>query len=258
MLHAVACHPMKNARHFCSGHRSHPDRSVPGVAHESMGRRGAEEHSLADALVVRASDGAPKTDTNNASARAHASDATPVSGTVESTPKMAFFEDLRVAQEGLGSLGFWALQVYRFGHLRYRFQSRLVRYPLGAVHLVLAKLAEMFCGVTIGVSAQIGRRLTIEHSGAIVVHGNAVVGDDCIIRQGVTIGNQRMDRPFDAPRIGHRVNIGAGAKILGAVHVGDDADIGANAVVITDVPAGALAVGVPARIILRGPAHEAP
>ena len=94
---------------------------------------------------------------------------------------MAFLEDLRVAQEGILSLGFWALQVYRLGHLRYRFQSRLVRYPLGAVHLVLAKLAEMFCGVTIGVSAQIGRRLVIEHSGAIVVHGKAVIGDDCII-----------------------------------------------------------------------------
>ena len=169
---------------------------------------------------------------------------------------MTFFEDLRVAREGLASLGFWALQVYRLGHLRYRFQSRLVRYPLGALHMVLAKLAEIACGVTIGVSARIGRRLVIEHSGAIVVHGLAVIGDDCIIRQGVTIGNRRMDRPMDAPHLGHRVNIGAGAKILGAVRVGDDADIGANAVVITDVPAGALAVGVPARIILRGQAHD--
>ncbi|OYY52853.1 MAG: serine acetyltransferase [Polaromonas sp. 39-63-203] len=169
---------------------------------------------------------------------------------------MTFFEDLRVAREGLASLGFWALQVYRLGHLRYRFQSRLVRYPLGVLHLVLAKLAEMLCGVTIGVSARIGRRLVIEHSGAIVVHGLAVIGDDCIIRQGVTIGNRRMDRPLEAPQLGHRVNVGAGAKILGAVRVGDDADIGANAVVITDVPAGALAVGVPARIILRGQAHD--
>jgi len=168
---------------------------------------------------------------------------------------MAFFEDLRVAQEGALSLGFWALQVYRLGHLRYRFQSRLVRFPLAAVHLVLAKLAEMMCGVTIGVSARIGRRLVIEHSGAIVVHGHAVIGDDCTIRQGVTIGNRRLDRPLDAPHIGNRVNIGAGAKILGAVHIGDDAEIGANAVVITDVPAGALAVGVPARIILRGKSH---
>lgn len=164
---------------------------------------------------------------------------------------MTFVEDLRAAREGVLSLGFWALQVYRFGHLRYRFQSKLVRYPLGALHILLSKIAEMLCGVTIGVSAKIGRRLVIEHSGAIVVHGNAVLGDDCIIRQGVTIGNRYMDKPLDAPVIGHRVNIGAGAKILGAVHIGDDAEIGANAVVLKDVPAGAVAVGVPARIILR-------
>jgi serine O-acetyltransferase len=167
---------------------------------------------------------------------------------------MAFWEDLRAAREGVLSLGFWALQVYRLGHLRYRFQSKLVRYPLGALHVVLSKLAEMLCGVTIGVSAKIGRRLIIEHSGAIVVHGHAVLGDDCIIRQGVTIGNRYMNKPLEAPTIGHRVNIGAGAKILGAVHIGDDAEIGANAVVIKDVPAGAVAVGVPARIILREPA----
>ena len=164
---------------------------------------------------------------------------------------MTFVEDLRAAREGVLSLGFWALQVYRFGHLRYCFQSKLVRYPLGALHILLSKIAEMLCGVTIGVSAKIGRRLVIEHSGAIVVHGNAVLGDDCIIRQGVTIGNRYMDKPLDAPVIGHRVNIGAGAKILGAVHIGDDAEIGANAVVLKDVPAGAVAVGVPARIILR-------
>jgi serine O-acetyltransferase len=256
MLHAMARHSMKNAPHFRQSQRSHSHGSAPGATPESLSRRGADALWAADTSVVHASDDALKTDTHNACGQAHASDALAGAGTGESARSMAFFEDLRVAQEGLGSLGFWALQVYRFGHLRYRFQSRLVRYPLGAVHMVLAKLAEMFCGVTIGVSARIGRRLIIEHSGAIVVHGNAVIGDDCIIRQGVTIGNQRMDRPFDAPRIGHRVNIGAGAKILGAVQVGDDVDIGANAVVITDVPAGALAVGVPAQIILRGPAHE--
>jgi serine O-acetyltransferase len=164
---------------------------------------------------------------------------------------MSFFDDLRATREGVLSLGFWALQVYRLGHLRYRFQSKLVRYPLAAVHIVLSKLAEMFCGVTIGVSAKIGRRLVIEHSGAIVIHGEAILGDDCIIRQGVTIGNRYMDKPMEAPVIGNRVNIGAGAKILGAVSIGDDAEVGANAVVLKDVPAGAAAVGVPARIILR-------
>lgn len=171
---------------------------------------------------------------------------------------MIFFEDLRAAREGIFSLGFWALQVYRLGHLRYRFHSKLVRYPLGVLHAVLAKLAEIFCGVTIGVAAQIGRRLIIEHSGAIVIHGHAVIGDDCIIRQGVTIGNRRINQPLEAPHIGSRVNIGAGAKILGAVRIGNDAEIGANAVVLCDVPAGCLAVGVPARIIFRNKPHEMP
>ncbi len=164
---------------------------------------------------------------------------------------MNFIEDLRVAPEGLLSLGFWALQVYRFGHLRYGFNNRAVRVILGVAHIVLAKLAEMLCGATISVSARIGKRLTIEHSGAIVIHGNSKIGDDCIVRQGVTIGNRRLDAPFDAPRIGNRVNIGAGAKILGAVTVGDDVEIGANAVVLQDVPPNSIAVGVPARVIAR-------
>jgi serine O-acetyltransferase len=163
---------------------------------------------------------------------------------------MSFFEDLCVAREGMLSLGFWALQVYRLGHLRYRFQSKLVRYPLGALHLVSTKLAEMFCNVTIGVSAKIGHRFVIEHTGGIVVHGQAVLADDCIIRQGVTIGIKRLEKPIDAPHTGNPVSIGAGANILGAVHIGDDVEIGANAVVITNVPSAAIAVGVPARIIL--------
>lgn len=163
---------------------------------------------------------------------------------------MTFFEDLKVAREGLLSLGFWALQVYRFGHLRYRFTTKLVRYPIALLHLMLSKIAEIICGVTIGVSANIGKRLIIEHSGAIVIHGNSVIGDDCIIRQGVTIGNKRMDDPFGAPNIGDRVNVGAGAKILGRIFIGSDVEIGANAVVIQDVPSGAIAVGVPARVIM--------
>ena len=168
----------------------------------------------------------------------------------------AFFQDLKVAQEGLLSLGFWALQIYRFGHLRYKFKSKLIRWPLAIVHIILAKLGEILFGITIGVSAKIGERLIIEHSGAIVVHGNASLGDDCIIRQGVTIGNRHLDAPLEAPHIGHRVNIGAGAKILGGITIGDDAVIGANAVVIKDVPAGAIAVGVPAKILQPNPKPE--
>lgn len=171
---------------------------------------------------------------------------------------MSFFEDLKVAREGLLSLGFWALQAYRFGHLRYRFSSRWIRIPLGVIHIVLAKLAEIICGVEIGVSAKVGRRLIIEHSGGIVIHGCAQLGDDCIVRQCVTIGNRRQDDPLGAPSIGDRVSIGAGAKLLGRIRIGNDAEIGANAVVLDNVPDGALAVGVPARIIMRDTKQNEP
>ncbi len=159
-----------------------------------------------------------------------------------------FFEDLKVYREGLLAQGFWALQIYRFGHARFKFRSKIIRWPWGLIHLVLSKVSEIFFGILIGVKAKIGRRLIIEHFGSIIIHGSSEIGDDCIIRQGVTLGNRQLDKPFEAPKIGSRVNIGAGAKILGNVVIGNDVDIGANAVVINDVPSFHIAVGVPARI----------
>jgi serine O-acetyltransferase len=160
----------------------------------------------------------------------------------------SFFDDLSAYREGLLAQGFWALQIYRFGHARFNFHSKWIRWPWGAVHLVLSKFSEVFFGIFIGDRAQIGNRLIIEHFGSIIIHGSCEIGHDCIIRQGVTLGNRQMDKPLDAPRIGSRVNVGAGAKILGNLVIGDDVDIGANAVVISDVPASHIAVGIPAKI----------
>lgn len=159
-----------------------------------------------------------------------------------------FFEDLAVYREGLLAQGFWALQIYRFGHARFRFQSPLIRWPWAIIHIVLSKCSEIFFGIFIGPKARIGKRLVIEHFGNIVVHGEAVIGDDCVIRQGVTIGNKSVEAPLDAPILGNRVQIGAGAKLLGRIHIGDDVLIGANAVVIRDIPSQHVAVGVPAII----------
>lgn len=159
---------------------------------------------------------------------------------------MRFFEDLRGYREGLLAQGFWALQVYRFGHARHNIRSSLIRKPWGMLHLLLSKWIEITCGITIGDTARIGRRLVIEHFGGIVIHGHAVIGDDCVIRHGVTIGNKTPDKPLDAPTLGARVNIGAGAKLIGKITIGDDCFIGANAVVLMNVPSGSIAVGVPA------------
>lgn len=158
-------------------------------------------------------------------------------------------EDMLEQREGLLSLGFWALLIYRFGHARLRIKSRLLRLPWTIVYMIVNKIGEMLFGIEIGVTAKIGRRLAIEHHGGIVIHGSTVIGDDCLIRQGVTLGNRSIKEHGDAPTLGNRVQIGAGAKILGKVTIGDGASIGANAVVLQDVPPGASAVGVPARII---------
>ncbi len=100
-------------------------------------------------------------------------------------------------------------------------------------------------GADIPLNARIGGGLVIPHPNGIVIHPGAVVGPNCLIFQQVTLGNG--PRP-GAPTLGGHVDVGAGAKILGGVRVGDHARIGANAVVIDDVPEHATAVGVPARV----------
>ena len=161
-------------------------------------------------------------------------------------------EDFRQHRRDVFAWGFWALLIYRLGYARTRFRSALIRKPWGALHKLAAKWAELAFGISIGINVKIGRRFTIEHFGGIIIHNDVVIGDDVIIRQGVTLGNRRLHEPLDAPVIGSRVNIGAGAKILGRVLVGDDVNVGANAVVLKDVPDGCNAVGVPARITNRG------
>jgi serine O-acetyltransferase len=156
-------------------------------------------------------------------------------------------EDLKAQREGIMGLGFWALAVYRFGHARYVIRSRLLRAPWTLVYLFLNKIAEVVCGICIHSRATIGRRLAIEHHGCIVIHGASVIGNDCMIRHGVTLGNAGRADPFGAPHVGNRVDIGAGAKLLGRIRIGDDAVIGANAVVVHDVPDGQAVGGVPAR-----------
>uniref|UniRef100_UPI00403EC032 serine O-acetyltransferase n=1 Tax=Microcoleus sp. TaxID=44472 RepID=UPI00403EC032 len=105
-------------------------------------------------------------------------------------------------------------------------------------------------------TVKLGRRVVIEHQSAIIIHGYCTIGDDCIIRQGVTLGNRYLDKPLESPQLGDRVNVGAGAKILGKVNLGDNVNIGANAVVLSDVPAGQTAVGIPAKILASTNNHE--
>jgi serine O-acetyltransferase len=149
--------------------------------------------------------------------------------------------------------GFRSIAVYRFGVWRMSLRPKLLRAPVSILYRWMFRRCRNGYGIEIPYSARVGRRVIIEHQSGIVIHGNCEIGDDCIIRQGCTLGNKSLDRPHDAPRLGKRVNVGAGAKILGAVSVGDDAIVGANSVVLKDVPPGMIAVGLPAMNVAPKP-----
>jgi len=159
-------------------------------------------------------------------------------------------EDWQAHQRLFNRHGFYIMVIYRFGRWRYTIKPRMLRMPFSLLYEWLKFFSVSCLGAEIPCEVVLGRRFVIEHVGAIVVSGAATFGDDCIIRQGVTVG-LRHTGDLRCPRIGNRVDIGAGAKLLGGITIGDDAAIGANAVVLTDVPAGCAAVGIPAKIIPR-------
>jgi serine O-acetyltransferase len=148
--------------------------------------------------------------------------------------------------------GFRAVATHRFGNWRMRIGPKLLRAPFSALYRVLYRRARNVYGIELPYTVRLGRRVVFEHQSGIVVHGAAVIGDDCVIRQGVTLGNRYRQRSDDAPRLGSGVCVGAGAAVLGAVTIGDRATIGANAVVLHDVPAGATVAGSPAAIVRAG------
>jgi len=147
--------------------------------------------------------------------------------------------------------GFQAVAVHRFGVWRMGVEPKLLRAPFSVVYRALYRTVRNVYGIELPYTVKLGRRVIFEHQHGIVVHGQTVIGDDCIIRQGVTLGIRSMERLAEAPVLGKGVNVGAGAKIIGHVSVGDGAAIGANAVVLKDVPPGALAIGVPAQLVNR-------
>jgi serine O-acetyltransferase len=120
---------------------------------------------------------------------------------------------------------------------------------LSALYRALFLFDRNFYGIELPFTAKIGRRFRIEHQGVIVVHGDAVIGDDCTVHQGVTIGSRTGDGTLGVPTIGNGVYIGANATILGKIQVGDRATVAAGAVVVRDVPAGSRVAGVPARVL---------
>ncbi len=163
--------------------------------------------------------------------------------------------DLRAHGGNFGAQGFWALVVYRFGRWRYGVRPLPLRKLCSLVYRILYKLVQIVTGIELPCEVELGRNFVIDHFGGIVVSGYARFGDNCRIRNGVVVGLARTDDPC-APVIGDNVDIGAGAKVLGRIRVGNNVLIGANAVVTRDVPDDSLAVGIPAVIKPRQPAPQ--
>ena len=156
-------------------------------------------------------------------------------------------EDWKTYDRDIWRQGLWVMVVYRFGNWRYGIRPSWLRKPFSLIYKLMRTAVQIATGIELPCEARVGRRLLIEHFGGIVISGDAVIGDDVVIRQGVTIGLRSRGKR-GSPIIGDRVDIGAGAKLLGDIRIGRDAVIGANAVVLCDVPDGALAVGIPAAV----------
>ena len=143
--------------------------------------------------------------------------------------------------------GFWALTVYRFGRWRYTVRPTLLRKLLSLLYKILYKFVQIVTGIELPCEVPIGSNFRIDHFGGIVISGYAEFGNNCRIRNGVVVGLKNPENPC-APKIGNDVDIGAGAKLLGPIVIGNNVSIGANAVVTKSIPDNSIAVGVPAII----------
>lgn len=166
----------------------------------------------------------------------------------ELTFRALIAEDFATHGRDLFSQGFWALFWHRFGNWRMSFSSRLVRAPLTLVYRIMLKLCEWVCGIYLPYTVVVGRRVRLEHFGGMILVANRI-GDDVILRQNTTLGIASLDDLKGRPAIGDRVQIGAGAVLVGPIDIGADTIIGANAVVVRSLPPNVVAGGVPARIL---------
>jgi len=153
--------------------------------------------------------------------------------------------DLRAYDDNWGAQGFWVMAVYRFGRWRYGVRPTLVRKVSSLFYHLLYKVVQIVTGIELPCEVVVGKNFVIDHFGGIIISGYAKFGDNCRIRDGVVVGLRRVEEKC-APIVGNNVEIGSGAKLLGQIRIGDNVLIGANAVVLCNVPDNSIAVGVPA------------
>jgi len=168
----------------------------------------------------------------------------------ENPPELSFWalvaEDYATHERKLLEPGFWAVALHRFGNWRMGVRPKLLRAPLTALYRLLFLVVNWLWGIDLPYTAKLGRRVRIWHHGGIVL-GARAIGSDVHIRHNTTLGLLSRDDLTAKPTIEDRVDIGVGACILGEVTVGHDTVVGANSVVVKDVPPNSVVFGVPAR-----------
>lgn len=135
--------------------------------------------------------------------------------------------------------------------INHRVANFLYRHKMYFLARLISQISRFFTGIEIHPGAKIGKNLFIDHGMGVVIGETAEIGDNCIIFHQVTLGGTGKDKGKRHPTVGDNVLISTGAKVLGPITIGSGAKIGANAVVLKDVPKGATAVGIPARNILK-------
>lgn len=163
---------------------------------------------------------------------------------------LSFYRTLRANQslpEVMLDRFFLVCANYRFGHWACQLRTPVVGKLMRLCYLLTNLVVSTRNGTDIRPGAVIGRRLEVHTSYGIAIDNGVVIGDDCIINTGVCLGNKANGRGEGVPRIGNKVILGLGCKIVGGITVGENAIVGANAVVSRDVPSGHIATGIPAQ-----------
>ena len=135
--------------------------------------------------------------------------------------------------------------------IAYRISHYLYINKLFFLARLISQISRFFTGIEIHPGAKIGRGLVIDHGMGVVIGETAEIGDNVLLYHGVTLGGTGKDKGKRHPTVGNNVVIGAGAKVLGPIYIGSNSKIGANSVVLNNVPEGATAVGIPAKNIIK-------
>lgn len=164
-------------------------------------------------------------------------------------------EDIRCALHRDPAARNWFTVLINYAGLHaiwfYRFTHWLWAHKIFFLARWFSQLARWFTGVEIHPGAIIGRRFFIDHGMGVVIGETSIIGNDVTLYHGVTLGGVNMEKGKRHPTLGDKVVVGAGAKILGAIEIGDGSRIGANAVVVRSVPSEAVVVGVPGQVVKR-------